>query len=163
MIDNLFQSAQAIKKILPQDNRITLVSGCFDLIHVGHIHLLEYASSLEDLLVVAVLSDEYARRYKDVQRPIIPQLQRAGMVASLRCVDFVYVSNISPNSSETLQLLEPDSIVFGEDLINPEKMEQRIKNVSSVLSDITIRFLPRYTEEEVSTNLIIDKIRGVRT
>ena len=96
MIDNLFQSAQAIKKILPQDNRITLVSGCFDLIHVGHIHLLEYASSLEDLLVVAVLSDEYARRYKDVQRPIIPQLQRAGMVASLRCVDFVYVSNISP-------------------------------------------------------------------
>jgi len=83
-MDNIFQNALKIKDILPKDKKFTLVGGCFDLIHVGHLHLLKYASSLEELLVVAVLSDAYARNYKNQQQPVINQKQRAEMVTSIR-------------------------------------------------------------------------------
>lgn len=159
---NIFQNVTEVKAVLPQGKTITLVGGCFDLIHVGHLHLLEYAASLEGILVVAVLSDAYARSYKDSQRPIINQRQRAKMVASIRFVDFVYVSNVSPSSSETLQLLKPDSVVFGEEASNAEKMQQRMKNIECYSPNIKIRLLPRYSEEDVSTGRIIAKIKGVQ-
>lgn len=158
-MDKIFKNATEVKSVLSQDKTLTLVGGCFDLIHVGHLHLLEYAASLEEILVVAVLSDVYARKYKNSQRPVINQKQRAMMVASIRFVDFVYVSDISPNSTETLQILRPNSIVFGEEPSNAEKMQQRIKNIANSSPDTKIRFLPRYNEEEISTSCIIDKIR----
>lgn len=108
------RSAQALKKILPPGKTFCLVGGAFDLIHVGHLHLLEYAATLEDLLVVAVLSDNYVRGYKNSSRPIINQRQRAAMVEALRVVDYVYIARVSPNSSRVLALLKPDSVVFGE-------------------------------------------------
>src|ERR1700733_1507610 len=64
-MNNIFQDALGVRQALSHGKRFTLVGGCFDLIHVGHVHLLEYAASLEELLVVAVLSDSYTRMYKD--------------------------------------------------------------------------------------------------
>ncbi len=160
-MDNIFQNAAEVKVALPQGKTITLVGGCFDLIHVGHLHLFEYAASLEDILVVAVLSDGYARGYKDSQRPIINQKQRAKMVASIRYVDFVYVSDVSPSSRETLQLLKPDSVVFSEEGNKTEKQQFRMQNLASSSPDTKIRFLPRYSEEVVSTGRIIERIKGM--
>jgi FAD synthetase len=157
---NIFQSAIEIKAILPQGKRFTLVGGCFDLVHVGHVHLLEYAASLEEILVVAVLSDVYARKYKDPLKPVINQEQRAMMVASIRFVDFVYVSDISPSSPETLHLLKPNSVVFDEEQSDTERMRQRIENIVNSSPNTRVQFLPRYNEEEVSTSYIINKIRG---
>jgi cytidyltransferase-like protein len=161
MMKNIFQSVAEIKEVLPNEKKVTLVGGCFDLIHVGHIHLLEYACSLEDLLVVAVLSDSYARTYKDVERPVINQKQRAMMVACIKFVDYVYISDISPSSPETLQLLKPESVVFGEEASNTEKMQQRVANIAQFSPSTKIRFLPRYYEEEISTGYIINKIRSM--
>jgi len=62
---NVPQSAATLKKILPPGKTFCLVGGAFDLIHVGHLHLLEYAATLEDLLVIAVLSDKYVHSYKN--------------------------------------------------------------------------------------------------
>lgn len=157
---NIFQNALEVKEVLPQGKSFTLVGGCFDLIHVGHIHLLEYAASLEDLLVVAVLSDEYVRNYKDLEQPIINQRQRVKMVASIRFADFVYVSDVSSSSPETLQLFKPNSVVFGEELGNEEKLQRRIRNITNFSPNTKIRFLSRYAEEEISTSYIINKIRG---
>jgi cytidyltransferase-like protein len=156
----IFQNLAEIVAVLPNDKKVTLVGGCFDLIHVGHIHLLEYAASLEDLLVVAVLSDAYARVYKDIERPVIIQKQRAVMVASSRFVDFVYISDVSPSSVETLQLLKPASVVFGDEASDSTKVQQRISNITVASPDTKVHFLPRYTEEEISTSSIIKKIRG---
>jgi cytidyltransferase-like protein len=158
-MDKIFKNAMEVKSVLPQGKTLTLVGGCFDLIHVGHLHLLEYAASLEEVLVVAVLSDVYARKYKNPQRPVISQKQRMMMVASIRFVDLVYVSDISPSSPETLRILKPDSVVFGEEPRNAEKMRRRIENITSSSPDTKIHFLPRYDEEEISTSYIIDKIR----
>lgn len=159
---NIFQNLNEIKAVVPQGKTVTLVGGCFDFIHVGHLHLLEYASSLEDLLIVAVLSDAYSRSYKDIGRPVINQKQRAMMVASIRFVDFVYISDISPSSFETLALLKPDSVVFSEELNSTDKMKQRIANIASVSPDTKVKLLPRYTEEEISTSHIIQRIRFVK-
>ncbi len=154
------RSAQAFKKLLPPGKSFCLVGGAFDLIHVGHLHLLEYAATLEDLLVVAVLSDNYVRGYKNSSRPIINEKQRAAMVAALRCVDYVYLAGVSPNSPRVLSLLKPDSIVFGKDPQSEVRLQQRIAQVKASSPKTKIQILPRYTEEEISTGLILKKIRG---
>lgn len=159
MSNVLCGSVSEVRERIPRSARFALVGGCFDLIHVGHVHLLEYAASLEGLLVVAVLSDSYARKYKDSLRPIINQKQRAMMVASIRVVDFVYISDVSPSSIQTLQLLKPSSVVFDKELVDSKKMSQRNKNFEMASPDTRIRFLNRYNTEEVSTSHIINKIR----
>ena len=158
-MSHILESAEALKKMLPSDKTICLVGGCFDLIHVGHLHLLEYASTLENLLVVAVLSDGYIRGYKDTGRPVINQKQRAAMVASIRFVDRVYISDQSPNSSSTLCVLRPDSVVFGIESGREEELSKRIAQVRASVPKTKVRLLARYDEEEISTGYIIDKIR----
>ncbi|MDB5225357.1 MAG: ADP-heptose synthase [Candidatus Adlerbacteria bacterium] len=154
------RSAHALRKLLPPGKSFCLVGGVFDLIHVGHLHLLEYAATLENLLVVAVLSDNYVRGYKNSSRPIINQWQRAAMVAALRCVDYVYLAGVSPNSPRVLSLLKPGSIVFGENSGDEVRFQQRLAQVRASSPDTKIQILPRYTEEEISTGSIIRKIKG---
>ena len=156
----IFENASAVKEHLPQGKTFTLVGGCFDLLHVGHIHLLEYASTLEELLVVAILSDENIRGYKKSGRPIINQRQRAVMLASMRVVDFVYISDINPNGHETLGLLKPNSVVFGEET-STEKINRWTANIATSSPDTKIKLLRRFNEEEVSTSYIIRKIRNM--
>lgn len=63
-MNNIFQNVTEVKTVLPQGKTITLVGGCFDLIHVGHLHLLEYAASLEEIL------GNYIQSYpKSITRP----------------------------------------------------------------------------------------------
>lgn len=154
----VFPSVVDLKGAIPSDKRIVLVGGCFDLIHVGHLHLLEFAAFLGELVVVAVLSDEYVRGYKGLSRPIIPQDQRARMVKSIRCVDFVYVSDESSSGVKTLTLLQPHSVVFCEETDETEKMRKRKENISRVSPHTTVHLLPRYAEVDVSTGSIINKI-----
>lgn len=150
-------------KIIPTGIKFTLVGGCFDLIHVGHLHLLENAASFSDMLVVAVLSDKYIKTYKDRMRPVINQEQRARMVASIRFVDFAYISEVSPSSPETLQLLKPDCVVFEESPETAEKNQRRAENIKRYSPRTHIRLLPRYSEAEISTGKIIRRIRGIVT
>jgi rfaE bifunctional protein nucleotidyltransferase chain/domain len=69
--------------------RIGFTCGAFDLLHTGHVDLLERAKDLCDLLLVAVNSDQSIRRYKNPLRPVNPQDQRMQVVAGLGCVDLV--------------------------------------------------------------------------
>ena len=85
------------------------------------------------------------------------------MVASIRFVDFVYISDVSSSSPETLQLLKPNSVVFGEEASNAEKMQRRVKNIAYYSPGTKIRLLPRYSEEDVSTGRIIERIKGVQS
>src|SRR5437588_3833126 len=71
--------------------RIVLANGCFDILHVGHVRYLEGAKALGDLLVVGVNSDAQVEKLKGQGRPLMPQNQRAEMVASLEAVDYVVI------------------------------------------------------------------------
>ena len=155
---NYFENAITLKSALRADAKFCLVGGCFDLLHVGHLHLLEFSATLEPILVVAVLTDRYVKTYKNVNRPIIPENQRAVMVAGLKCVTYVYMSDMSPSGSETLSLLQPNTVVFCNESGKEERMIQRIHEIEKVSPGTRVKLLPRYTKEVVSTGHIIYKI-----
>ncbi|MGH7214855.1 MAG: PfkB family carbohydrate kinase [Tepidisphaeraceae bacterium] len=87
--------------------------GCFDIVHPGHIHHLQHARSLGDVLVVTVSADTHVRN-KGADRPLIPDDLRAGSLAALECVDWVYV-NPDPTAVELLDVLKPDVFVKGRE------------------------------------------------
>src|SRR5881409_1135295 len=88
-------------------SRIVLANGCFDVLHVGHVRYLEAAKALGDLLIVAINSDQQARRLKGDDRPLMAQDQRAELVAALEAVDFVTIFE-EPTVTELLLALKPN-------------------------------------------------------
>ncbi len=87
--------------------RVVTTNGCFDLLHPGHVRFLQEARSLGDVLIVALNSDTSVRRLKGAERPIIPEIDRATMLALLRSVDHVVIfDDLLPNN--LLALLQPD-------------------------------------------------------
>lgn len=77
--------------MLHRGERLVLTNGCFDLLHVGHVRYLQRARALGDVLAVGVNSDDSVRRLKGDLRPLIPQDERAEILAALACVDLVTV------------------------------------------------------------------------
>jgi rfaE bifunctional protein nucleotidyltransferase chain/domain len=94
--------------------RIVLANGGFDLLHVGHVRYLQAASRRGDVLVVALNSDASLRRLKGPGRPLLPQAERAAMIAGLSCVDYVVIFD-EPTVEPILRALEPDVHAKGSD------------------------------------------------
>src|ERR687894_25185 len=94
--------------------RVVFANGCFDLLHVGHVRYLEAARALGDLLVVAVNTDEQVRRLKGEGRPLVPERERAEVVASLRAVDLVTIF-AEPTVEQLLLAVRPDIHAKGTD------------------------------------------------
>src|ERR671926_1036818 len=94
--------------------RVVFANGCFDLLHVGHVRYLEAAKGLGDLLVVGVNSDEQVRRLKGEGRPLVPERERAEIIASLRAVDFVTIFT-EPTVEALLRAIRPDIHAKGTD------------------------------------------------
>ena len=86
--------------------------GCFDIVHPGHIHHLQYARKLGDLLIVSVSADSHVNKGPD--RPLIPDDLRAASLAALECVDAVYL-NPDPTAVNLLEALKPDIYVKGKE------------------------------------------------
>jgi rfaE bifunctional protein nucleotidyltransferase chain/domain len=97
-----------------QGLRLVLTNGTFDLLHVGHVRYLEAARQLGDLLVVGINSDSSVRGYKGPGRPVVPQDERAEVVAALRCVDYTVIFD-QPTATELVQALQPEVYVKGGD------------------------------------------------
>jgi rfaE bifunctional protein nucleotidyltransferase chain/domain len=93
---------------------IALANGAFDLLHVGHIRYLEGAKREADRLVVAINSDSSVRGLKGPARPILPEVDRAELVAALRAVDYVVIFD-EPTVTPLLELLKPDVHCKGTD------------------------------------------------
>jgi rfaE bifunctional protein nucleotidyltransferase chain/domain len=93
---------------------IVLANGCFDLFHVGHVRYLIGAKELGDVLIVGINSDEQVRRLKGEGRPLIPEHERAEIVASLRCVDYVTIFN-EPTVEELIRVIRPNFHAKGTD------------------------------------------------
>jgi D-beta-D-heptose 7-phosphate kinase/D-beta-D-heptose 1-phosphate adenosyltransferase len=94
--------------------RITFTNGCFDLLHIGHITLLERARREGDRLVVGINSDSSVRGLKGPTRPIVGDRERAQILASLSAVDAVVIFN-EPTPLRVIEALRPDVIVKGGD------------------------------------------------
>jgi len=94
--------------------RVVFTNGCFDLLHPGHIETLEKARNLGDALVVGVNSDRSVREMKGAGRPIVPERERAEVLAALECVDAVVIFD-EPTPREIVAALSPDMLVKGGD------------------------------------------------
>lgn len=94
--------------------KIVFTNGCFDLLHIGHVRYLKAARAEGDVLVVAVNSDRSVREIKGPGRPLVPDSERAEVLASLACVDFVTLfDELDP--LVTIRSLVPDVLVKGAD------------------------------------------------
>lgn len=95
--------------------RIVLTNGCFDLLHVGHTRYLQAARKLGDVLVVGVNTDRSVRSLKKGSaRPIVPDSQRAEVLAALGCVDYVVLFDES-DPQALIRAVQPDVLVKGGD------------------------------------------------
>ncbi len=94
--------------------RIVFTNGCFDLLHAGHVQALEQARSLGDVLIVALNTDRSVRRIKGPTRPLVPQRQRARVIAALACVDaVVFFDDATPR--RLIERIVPDVLAKGGD------------------------------------------------
>ena len=93
---------------------VALANGVFDLFHVGHLRYLAGAKADADLLVVAVNGDASTRRNKGPGRPVVPEAERAEIVAALACVDHVVLFD-SKDVVPVIRALRPDVQVKGTD------------------------------------------------
>jgi D-beta-D-heptose 7-phosphate kinase/D-beta-D-heptose 1-phosphate adenosyltransferase len=94
--------------------RVALTNGCFDLLHPGHLSLLEQARKSADRLVVAINSDASVRALKGPERPLVPEAERAETLLALEAVDRVVVYD-EPTPLEVIERLLPDVLAKGAD------------------------------------------------
>jgi rfaE bifunctional protein nucleotidyltransferase chain/domain len=131
---------------------IVFTNGVFDLVHPGHIQYLRAARAEGDRLIVAVNSDRSVQVNKGPTRPILPEQERAELLASLDCVDAVVIfDDLTP--ADIVNRLQPDILVKGADwaadaIVGRDTVEARGGRV------VRATILPGH-----STTAIVDKIR----
>src|SRR5213083_1202524 len=135
--------------------RIVFTNGCFDLLHVGHTRYLQEAKKLGDCLVVGLNSDASVRAIKPRGRPLVPEAQRAEVLAALACVDYVVLFD-EPDPGRLIAELQPDVLVKGGDwapdqIIGREVVEARGGTVR------TIPLVPG-----VSTTALVERIKTIK-
>ena len=107
---------------------VVTTNGCFDVLHLGHLRYLLAARQLGDLLVVAINSDSSVSELKGANRPLVPEAERAEMLAGLACVDYVVIfPELTP--VKLLAELKPNIHVKGgnyrlEDLVERKVVEE---------------------------------------
>ena len=127
---------------------IVFTNGCFDLIHVGHIRLLQYAKSLGDELVVGLNSDDSVRAIKGPRRPIVPQEERFEILWAIDAVDRVEIF-YERTPLKLITQIRPDVLVKG-----PDYLESQIVGEEFVRSYGGTVWVPNWAIEHRTTELI---------
>jgi D-beta-D-heptose 7-phosphate kinase / D-beta-D-heptose 1-phosphate adenosyltransferase len=136
--------------------RIVFTNGCFDLLHSGHLALLQSAAKLGDVLVLAINSDESVRRLKGPERPLVPQSERAALLAALSFVNAVTIFD-EDTPLETLDAVRPHVLVKGADY-RPDQIVGRELVESNGGRVALVPLVP-----DKSTSALVERIRGSRS
>ncbi|HEY4485639.1 MAG TPA: adenylyltransferase/cytidyltransferase family protein [Nitrospiria bacterium] len=102
---------------------LVLANGCFDLLHVGHVRYLQRARQLGDMLIVGVNGDRSVRGLKGRGRPLMPEDDRAELLAGLSCTDYVTVFH-EPDAGRLIKVIRPDIHAKGSDY-TPDTVPER--------------------------------------
>lgn len=97
-----------------QGQTVVFTNGCFDLLHRGHVHVLRRAKAAGDLLIVGLNSDKSVKQIKGPNRPVLPETDRAELIAALEMVDYVILFD-EPDPYKAILALRPDVLVKGGD------------------------------------------------
>ena len=145
----LMRRVDALKR---DGRRVVFTNGCFDILHPGHVRMLEKARSLGDALIVGINSDASVQEIKGPQRPLIPEAERAELLAALEAVDFVTVFD-EPTPRELIAAILPAVLVKGSDwgpdeIVGREEVEAAGGEVISIPLEVGY-----------STTKLIERIR----
>jgi D-beta-D-heptose 7-phosphate kinase / D-beta-D-heptose 1-phosphate adenosyltransferase len=138
-----------------EGKRIVFSNGCFDLLHAGHLSLLSHASKLGDVLVLAINSDASVRRLKGPERPLVPQAERAALLAALTFVDAVTIFE-EDTPLAVLQTIKPHVLVKGGDYQPSEVIGRELVEAGGG-QVVIVPLTP-----EKSTSSLVARIRGAR-
>lgn len=134
--------------------RIVFTNGCYDLLHPGHIRLLESARELGDILILALNTDRSVRENKGANRPIVNEAERAEVAAALAAVDYVVLFD-EPTPHEIITRVLPDVLVKGSDW-GPNEVVGREEVEAAGGRVVSIPLEPGY-----STSAIIERIQKI--
>lgn len=105
---------EKLDKLRKEGKKIAFTNGCFDILHVGHVRYLREAKKTADVLVLALNSDSSVQSIKGEKRPLVPEGERAEILAALEFIDFVTIfPELTP--LELINYLKPDIIIKGGD------------------------------------------------
>jgi len=106
--------ARAGERFRASGERVAMTNGCFDVLHAGHLRLLEASRAEADRLVVAINSDASVRRLKGPLRPVIPESERAEVLLAMEAVDAVAIYD-DETPLRVVEALRPDVLAKGAD------------------------------------------------
>jgi rfaE bifunctional protein nucleotidyltransferase chain/domain len=138
--------------------RVVCVVGVFDLLHPGHIRLLEQAGAQGDILVVAIQSDAHARAKKGAGRPIMPAVERAEIVAAFEAVDVAVELGEEALAAKFMDEFAPDILVEGSGA-TAAKSGAKVKNLAGAARVAVVHIPP---EPGHSTSRLIERIKQLR-
>jgi len=151
ILNNESELLEWINKTKSSQKKLVVASGCYDVIHFGHVSNLEAASDMGGSLLIGINSDESVKKLKGPNRPINKQEHRAKVLASLRCVSAVYVYEIT---KDFLKLVKPDIWVKGSDYTLDSLNQEELKAVTENGGEVRFARLV----EGISTTHILSKI-----
>ena len=136
-----------------EGKKLVFTNGCFDILHAGHVRYLNHARALGDALVVAVNSDQSVRAIKGPARPVVPEMERAEVLAALACVDMVFIFG-DPTPQRVIDALVPDVLVKGadwqiDDIVGRRTVESAggtVRNIALVEGSSTSGIIERVLE-----------------
>ena len=150
--------SQLATTLRAKGKRVVTINGSFDILHNGHLHILEQARQRGDVLIVGLNSDASVRTFKGPDRPIVPERRRAEMLLALRMVDYVHIFD-EPDPIAFLQELRPDVHVngseYGKDCIESETVRRgggEIHIVSRIAGLSTSRLIDALQPNRVGAN-----------
>ncbi len=149
---NKILSVNSLIKITGQARKrgktIAFTNGCFDILHFGHVRYLEKAKKDDRILIIGLNSDGSINEIKGKNRPIIPQSERAGLLAALSCVDYVVIFD-EPTPYNLIRKLKPDLLIKGADWKGKEVIGSDIVKAHGG----KVEFIP-YLDNLSTTNII---------
>lgn len=147
----LKQISALSKQIKSQNQKITVVGGCFDILHIGHIRFLQKAKALADVLIILLESDEKIRLMKGEIRPLNSQKMRAEVLAALRMVDYVVMLPKMMENKDydvIIKKIKPDFIAVTKGDPNMEFKKRTAKLVGARVVSV-IGMVAGYSSEKI--------------
>ncbi len=148
--------ASEVQRRQQAGERGVFTNGCFDLLHFGHVRSLQEARALGNFLIVGLNNDSGVRVLKGSGRPLVPEMERAEILAALACIDYVTIFD-EPTAGPLVQLLQPTIYVKGGDYANIQGREPDLSRLpeAKVVQEYggIVRLIP-YLPHHSTTELI---------
>ena len=150
----VYLDPQELKQDISGEKNVVWTNGCFDLLHVGHLHSLKEAAQYGDILIVGLNSDESVKQLKGEGRPIYTEQDRANLLSSLGFVDAVLMFN-GLNPMEELKIIKPDIFAKGAEYDLSQLPEaQLVSNYGGKVVSLSLI-------DSISTSDIINRIKSL--